>query len=271
MIGAGSVIGAIRSYQPFPLDTPVADDTQSLSIRNDGQILGEVRMYIGDDLFDSRLGTVGGRVYGYAGNDTIMTGAGDDWLDGGAGGDRAGGRRRGRPARRRQRRRCAGRRRRRRPAQRRGGLGCPDRRSRRRLVLRRRRRHRGRGGVGRCGGPRLREHELHAGHRGLYRDPFDRLSCRHGGDRSWRQRARQRHLRQCRQQSHRRQRRRRHDGRLRRRRLVFRRPRRRFRPGGLGGRGGGPDLRELELHPGGRILYRDPFDRLSRGHRGDRS
>ena len=86
-IDAGSIVGLVHSLVPFPLDTPVADDTKSISIVNHGQILGDVRLYIGDDLLNSRLGTVGGNVYGYAGNDTIMTGAGDDWLDGGAGAD----------------------------------------------------------------------------------------------------------------------------------------------------------------------------------------
>src|SRR5213592_434062 len=71
----------------FPIDTAVADDTKSISVLNLGQILGDVRMYIGDDVFDSRAGTVGGRVFGYAGNDTIQTDAGDNWLEGGAGAD----------------------------------------------------------------------------------------------------------------------------------------------------------------------------------------
>jgi Ca2+-binding RTX toxin-like protein len=86
-IGAGSIVGIVESLVPFPIDTPVADDTKSITIRNDGQILGDVRLYIGDDLFDGRLGTVGGWVFGYAGNDRIEAGAGDDRLDGGAGAD----------------------------------------------------------------------------------------------------------------------------------------------------------------------------------------
>jgi len=86
-IAADSIAGSVISLTPFPLDTPVADDSKSISIVNHGQILGEVRLYIGDDLLDSRTGTVGGPIFGYAGNDTIMTGAGDDWLDGGAGAD----------------------------------------------------------------------------------------------------------------------------------------------------------------------------------------
>jgi Ca2+-binding RTX toxin-like protein len=86
-IGAGSIVGRVDSLVPFPLNTPVADDTKSITIRNDGQILGDVKMYIGDDIFDGRLGTVGGRIYGYAGNDRIETDAGNNILDGGAGAD----------------------------------------------------------------------------------------------------------------------------------------------------------------------------------------
>jgi Ca2+-binding RTX toxin-like protein len=87
IIAAGTVVGSVASLIPFSVDTPVADDTESISILNEGQILGDVQMYIGDDIFDSRIGTVGGRVYGAAGNDTIQTDAGDNWLDGGAGAD----------------------------------------------------------------------------------------------------------------------------------------------------------------------------------------
>ena len=90
-IAADSVAGSLISLTPFPLDTPVADDSQSISIVNHGRILGEVRLYIGDDLLDSRTGTVGGHILGYAGNDTILTGTGDDWMDGGAGADRLSG------------------------------------------------------------------------------------------------------------------------------------------------------------------------------------
>ncbi|HEY5713333.1 MAG TPA: calcium-binding protein, partial [Allosphingosinicella sp.] len=87
IIAADSVVGLVKSLTPFPIDTVVADDTKSISIVNQGQILGDVLMYIGDDLLDSRTGTVGGHILGYAGNDTILTDAGDNWLDGGAGAD----------------------------------------------------------------------------------------------------------------------------------------------------------------------------------------
>ena len=87
IITADSVVGFVFSLTPFPIDTVISDDTRSISIVNAGQILGEVRLYIGDDLLDSRGGTVGGHVFGYAGNDTLLTGSGDDWLDGGAGAD----------------------------------------------------------------------------------------------------------------------------------------------------------------------------------------
>ena len=51
-IAAGSIVGQVTSFVPFPIDTVISDDTKSISIVNQGQILGDVRMYIGDDLFD---------------------------------------------------------------------------------------------------------------------------------------------------------------------------------------------------------------------------
>jgi Ca2+-binding RTX toxin-like protein len=87
VIAGGTIVGSLASFVPVPIDTAVADDTKSISILNEGWVMGDVRMYIGDDVFDSRSGIILGQVYGYAGNDTILTGGGDNWLDGGAGAD----------------------------------------------------------------------------------------------------------------------------------------------------------------------------------------
>ncbi|RJF90866.1 calcium-binding protein [Sphingomonas cavernae] len=63
------------------------DASYSLTIRNDGTILSDVRLFIGSDFYDGRLGTQGGTVYGFGGDDTLLTGDGDDRLDGGRGAD----------------------------------------------------------------------------------------------------------------------------------------------------------------------------------------
>lgn len=64
-----------------------ADDRLSVTVINNGTILGAVQLYYGDDLYDGRLGTTGGTIFGYAGNDRLFGGAGNDRIDGGFGGD----------------------------------------------------------------------------------------------------------------------------------------------------------------------------------------
>jgi RTX calcium-binding nonapeptide repeat (4 copies)/FG-GAP-like repeat/FG-GAP repeat len=62
-------------------------DTLSTRFINSATVTGDVLFYLGDDYYDGRLGTVGGRIAGLAGNDTLLAGAGNDRLDGGFGGD----------------------------------------------------------------------------------------------------------------------------------------------------------------------------------------
>jgi Ca2+-binding RTX toxin-like protein len=57
------------------------------TVRNAGTITGDVNLWMGDDLYDGRLGSVGGKVLGHSGNDTILLGADDDSADGGIGDD----------------------------------------------------------------------------------------------------------------------------------------------------------------------------------------
>lgn len=63
------------------------NDQLSVSVVNAGTILGHVQLYYGDDLYDGRLGTTGGTIFGYAGNDRLYGGIGNDRMDGGYGGD----------------------------------------------------------------------------------------------------------------------------------------------------------------------------------------
>jgi Ca2+-binding RTX toxin-like protein len=82
------VMGSISSIAGGPPpSTTVADDTQSMNINNAGSIIGDVNLWIGDDRFDGRLGSVGGSIYGYTGNDTLFGGAGGDKIFGGSGAD----------------------------------------------------------------------------------------------------------------------------------------------------------------------------------------
>jgi Ca2+-binding RTX toxin-like protein len=76
-------------------------------VTNSGKMIGDVDLGAADDLYDGRLGTIQGNVFGgdgkdrlyagagndalsgQAGDDTLMGGAGADYLGGGAGSDRA--------------------------------------------------------------------------------------------------------------------------------------------------------------------------------------
>ena len=83
---SNSIIGNILSSGSNDLVSP--DDRLSLIIINNGRIIGDARLGSGDDLFDSRLGSVGGTVFGFAGNDRLIGGVGSDQLNGGVGADR---------------------------------------------------------------------------------------------------------------------------------------------------------------------------------------
>jgi Ca2+-binding RTX toxin-like protein len=60
----------------------------STSVTNEGTVLGDVRLYTGNDLYDGRLGTVGGGIYGFAGDDHLRGSAAGDRMWGGYGNDR---------------------------------------------------------------------------------------------------------------------------------------------------------------------------------------
>jgi hypothetical protein len=87
--------GVVISRYGFPedgfwdnrLDIAQGDPAQSTTIVNHGTIDGAVRFYIGDDLYDGRDGSVGGTIYGNAGNDTLLGGAAGETMEGGYGAD----------------------------------------------------------------------------------------------------------------------------------------------------------------------------------------
>ena len=51
----------------------IEDENGALSVRNTGRIIGDVALGGGDDILDTRGGTVGGIVYGGGGDDTLIT------------------------------------------------------------------------------------------------------------------------------------------------------------------------------------------------------
>ncbi len=64
-----------------------ADDSLSVTIVNRGAIAGDAGLGIGDDVYDGSAGSVGGTIFGNAGNDTLIGGAGVERLEGGFGAD----------------------------------------------------------------------------------------------------------------------------------------------------------------------------------------
>jgi Ca2+-binding RTX toxin-like protein len=56
-------------------------------ITNNGLMVGDVSLGLGNDLYDGRKGTIDGDVLGGDGEDKLIGGAGDEHLDGGAGDD----------------------------------------------------------------------------------------------------------------------------------------------------------------------------------------
>jgi len=65
----------------------VAGSTAADTIRNLGQMFGDVVLKDGNDLYDGRGGSIEGTIFGDAGNDTFRLGAGIETVDGGAGWD----------------------------------------------------------------------------------------------------------------------------------------------------------------------------------------
>jgi len=74
----GTIDGGIAS---------VVGSTAADTIRNLGQMFGDVVLKDGNDLYDGRGGSIEGTIFGDAGNDTFRLGAGIETVDGGAGWD----------------------------------------------------------------------------------------------------------------------------------------------------------------------------------------
>ncbi|SDD88733.1 Ca2+-binding protein, RTX toxin-related [Sphingomonas sp. YR710] len=56
----------------------------SSTFTNAGTVLHDIGLYLGNDVYDGHSGHVGGSIYGFAGNDTILAGSDNDHIDGGA-------------------------------------------------------------------------------------------------------------------------------------------------------------------------------------------
>jgi Ca2+-binding RTX toxin-like protein len=85
VIEATATIGGITRDHVELAAWGQSSDVQT--VRNAGTITGDVNLWMGDDLYDGRLGSVGGKVLGHSGNDTILLGADADSADGGIGND----------------------------------------------------------------------------------------------------------------------------------------------------------------------------------------
>ena len=101
VLNSGTISGGSESYDS--LSIWIAKD----EITNNGKMIGDAHLGGGNDLYDGRLGTIQGdvfgdigndrlyagagndRLFGQDGNDTLMGGAGADYLSGGSGSDRA--------------------------------------------------------------------------------------------------------------------------------------------------------------------------------------
>jgi Ca2+-binding RTX toxin-like protein len=88
---AGVVVGRYG----FPADGPWdrstdltnANSSMSTTFVNRGIVEGDVAFYTGDDLYDGRNGSIGGTVFGNAGNETLLGGSGNERFEGGYGDD----------------------------------------------------------------------------------------------------------------------------------------------------------------------------------------
>jgi Ca2+-binding RTX toxin-like protein len=83
----GTIIGGTFSFSDhLPGFEPDLVDAVE-EITNNGQMIGDVGLGLGNDLYDGRKGTIDGDVFGGAGNDRLYGGVDDDRLDGGTGND----------------------------------------------------------------------------------------------------------------------------------------------------------------------------------------
>ncbi|HEX8573313.1 MAG TPA: M10 family metallopeptidase C-terminal domain-containing protein [Allosphingosinicella sp.] len=87
IVESTATIGGITRTIPLHYGENGSSREYDLIVRNHGTIAGDVNLWLGDDLFDGRLGSVGGKVFGHGGSDTIRLGAGDDEAGGGTGAD----------------------------------------------------------------------------------------------------------------------------------------------------------------------------------------
>ena len=72
-------------------DLATANPALSTSFVNGGMVEGNIAFYTGNDSYDGRSGTVGGTIFGNAGDDIILAGLGHDRLQGGYGADQLSG------------------------------------------------------------------------------------------------------------------------------------------------------------------------------------
>ena len=89
VLTADSTVGRIGAPAAYvqPVDGPQGYIPHSSTLTVNGKVLGDIIFSAGDDYVDARAGTVGGAIYGNAGNDTLLAGAGANRLFGGYGND----------------------------------------------------------------------------------------------------------------------------------------------------------------------------------------
>jgi Ca2+-binding RTX toxin-like protein len=88
-LASDTIVGSVSSgnYAPGFWDIETADPLMNMTVINSGTILGGVDLNLGDDLYDGSLGTTGGIIFGYAGNDLLKGGTAEDTIEGGFGND----------------------------------------------------------------------------------------------------------------------------------------------------------------------------------------
>ena len=87
VVESTATIGGITRTIPLYFGENGTSSDYDLIVRNDGAISGDVHLWLGNDRYDGRLGSVGGTVFGHSGSDAILLGAGDEAADGGSGDD----------------------------------------------------------------------------------------------------------------------------------------------------------------------------------------
>lgn len=87
LLEASATVGTIGAYVDGIEYQAQGDDTLSTVVTNRGAVRGAVRLGLGDDLFDGRMGKTGGTIFGYAGNDRLFGGAEANRIEGGYGAD----------------------------------------------------------------------------------------------------------------------------------------------------------------------------------------